>query len=165
LAGAGCLLWGVLTVLAGRARRPEGRLLLFGAAPLLLFAVVPFAMPSGVAKRFPSDTIRSIADRIDEQTILVTDRSYIQPMCWELKRSDVLLIGKAGEVAYGLEHSDGRRHLTHAELDAMLRDPERSRAAVCVLDDEKHEPHMAYPEPEWVVRRPGMLLMGFAPNR
>jgi 4-amino-4-deoxy-L-arabinose transferase len=162
--GVGFLAWGLLTVLAGRASQPAQKLALFGAAPLLLFMLIPFSMPPDLPKRFPGKILTSLADRIDAQTVLVSDRSYIQPMCWVLKRSDILLLGKAGEVKYGLEHSETERHLKHADLDELLRNPERSYDVVCVIDDENHKRYLAYPDPDWQIRQPGMLVMGFGPN-
>lgn len=161
----GLVVWGGLLVLASRQSGAERRLLLFAASPLLLFMMVPFAIPTEVIKRFPDEIISSIADRVDDGTVLVSDRSYIQPTCWGFKRSDVLILARGGELSYGLKQTDGSRQFTHAELDALLRDPERDAPVVCILDDENHEPFLAYPEPEWKVERPGILMLGFTANR
>jgi 4-amino-4-deoxy-L-arabinose transferase len=162
--GVGFLAWGGLALLAGRASQPAQKLTLFAMAPVLLFMLIPFSMPPDLPKRFPGETLAVVADRVDAQTVLISDRSYVQAMCWVMKRADILLLGKAGEVKYGLEHSETERHLKHADLDEMLRDPARSYDVVFVIDDENHKRYLAHPEPDWQIERPGMLAMGFDSN-
>lgn len=80
-------------------------------APLLLMFIAQFVIPDKlIEKKAPIDFLCRHKDRINQNTILVSDNYLTPAVCWSYKRSDVLLLNDAGEFAYGLGYDDLSKH-------------------------------------------------------
>jgi len=76
-----------------------------GAASLGLVAAA-FAFPSGYVPKTPERWLAQHVAPVPEDAIVVADRTFVQAVCWHLRRADVLVLGSEGELRYGLEQPD-----------------------------------------------------------
>lgn len=112
LASAGLLSVMLLLLFASREALRRGKLMLYGAAPVLCMLIAPFVVPDrAVAHKSPVQILLSHSRRAQPESILVSDRITASAVCWYYKRSDVHLLGSAGELSYGMGYEDSRQRL------------------------------------------------------
>ena len=100
-------------------------------APMLLAA--PFSMPNEVLDhKAPGRLLEAFAERIEENTIVISDRTMVRATAWYFKRSDVYLTGK-GELAYGLDYPDGAHRLLDEGALRALIDGSAGNSAVAMV--------------------------------
>jgi 4-amino-4-deoxy-L-arabinose transferase len=95
---------------------------LFALAPVLLLFVATGAIPQPILERkAPGAFLLGQAHRVHPDTILVSEDSLLRAVCWFYRRSDVYLVGDAGELDYGIRR-DGFKHrlLNLAELKKLV---------------------------------------------
>jgi hypothetical protein len=94
----------------------------------LVYAIVTLSFPAVPLHKAPGDWLAHEVGAVPAQAIVVADRILVNPVCWQLRRSDVSLLGNPGELAYGLDRTDqGGRVLDEAGLADLLHDPARTR--------------------------------------
>lgn len=83
------------------------------ACPLLLCLLIGYAIPQQVTdSKLPQNFIRVNMAELGHSRYVLTDSVGVAAgLAWELKRSDILMYSQKGEVAYGLEYLDAKRHL------------------------------------------------------
>ena len=94
-----------------KSRRGKEKVLVFGMAPLLFFFVLHFVVPDPTSEaKSPGPLLEKYKSGIDDQDIVLSDNDSIRAVCWYLRRNDVYVIDRAGELAYGLgwKDADGR---------------------------------------------------------
>jgi len=97
-----------------RARKNPIRLICFGMAPLFLLFSMNFIIPDRILeKRAPGNFLRSHIREVTPATILVSERTPVQMVCWIFKRSDVYLLNTGGELSYGLSYKEARHRLVN----------------------------------------------------
>lgn len=107
---ASLLLSMLFTLFSIRASTLKKKILLYGIAPILFMCVAPSALPDPVIeKKAPAEFLLRQTHRIQPDAILVSDDDLAGAVCWFYKRSDVYLIGDAGELNYGI-HRDGLKY-------------------------------------------------------
>lgn len=92
----------------------------FAVIPLFAFMnlVVPHSTLAGLS---PISIIEKEKQRINPETLLVSDSNVVRAVAWVLKRTDIYLLQK-GELTYGLSYPDAKdRFLGPAGLDALLQ--------------------------------------------
>lgn len=78
-----------------------------------LLAIV-FVLPEEtLMHNSPGRQLLQYRDRIDRDSILLSDSALLRAMAWYLKREDIYLVGK-GELGYGLDYADSRRRFIDA---------------------------------------------------
>jgi 4-amino-4-deoxy-L-arabinose transferase len=116
--------WTVISLTSVFVRHRFTSLTIFAAAPLVLLIVAPFALPDRLLhdKRYlPEDLIRRNIDKIQPDSHIFSDAEDTPAICWALKRSDVTIIGDAGEFAYGLKYEDSKhRFESHKALHRKI---------------------------------------------
>ena len=94
-----------------RSRDRHVRNLVFGCAPLLLFFIAHYTIPDRTLEvKCPASLLMAQKTDIGPDDIVISDEEAIRAVCWYLKRSNVYVIGAAGELDYGLRRpeADGR---------------------------------------------------------
>ncbi len=93
---------------AMRSQRPGMTILSIAMAPVTLLAGLHFIMPDlTIEKKAPGPLLIRHRRDITPQTIIISGEEPLQAVCWFFQRRDVLLLGGAGELAYGLTRNDG----------------------------------------------------------
>lgn len=119
---------------AFRAKRYEVKLAasVVIIAPLLLS--ISFAIPIETMKhKAPGQLFMQYLERVDNNTIIISEASLLRATAWYLKRDDIYLISK-GEVEYGLGFPEARhRYLDKEHFQSLLENntPGRSILMAC----------------------------------
>jgi 4-amino-4-deoxy-L-arabinose transferase len=92
-----------------KSREGKNKILIFGMAPLLLFFLVHFTIPDQtIEAKSPGHLLaRHTRDTVNDP-IVISDETSISAVCWYLRRSDVYLLGGAGELEYGLGYEEAK---------------------------------------------------------
>ncbi len=119
---AGFLAFIVLMVFSARTSVLRRKIMLFALAPVLLLFVSTGAIPQPILERkAPGEFLLGQAHRLHPGTILVSEESLLRAVCWFYRRSDVYLIGDAGELDYGFRHDGLKdRLLDFEELKKLV---------------------------------------------
>jgi 4-amino-4-deoxy-L-arabinose transferase len=147
----GLMTWSVLLAFARRSTGSRTKLAFFCAAPVLFMFISQFILPDQSIKiKAPGEFLLRHSDRIHRDTILVSGNSQVQAACWFYKRSDILLIRSGGELSYGLDHDESKRHrLLSVEQFRDLINKNSGKNSVVLITDAKHyaEQKSKLPEP------------------
>ena len=109
LASASLLIWSLLLFKAIRVEDFKHKMMLFCLAPLAFMMSFSFIIPDRVAiRKAPEKFIASMAGEVDKSTVLVSYKDPLHLVCWTLKRSDVWVFFKAGELDEGVKFEDSK---------------------------------------------------------
>jgi len=116
---------------AFRSRIGKDKVLFYGTAPLLLFFVVHYAIPvSTLEVRAPGPFIEQHARGLADADVIIADEDSIGAVCWYLQRSDVYVLGVAGELEYGLGYKEAQGRLLGTRSAADLIRRHRGKAVL-----------------------------------
>jgi len=108
----GLLTYGGLLIQAGRATSYTRKYAFSCLAPLLLMFSGQFAAPDRLMeKKSPTEFLERHKDKITQNTLLVSDNYLVSAICWSYERTDVSVLGRTGELAYGLGYDDSKHRL------------------------------------------------------
>ena len=86
-----------------------GKVFAFALAPLLLFVSAGHVIPDHVVVRdMPGAFLEKYKDIVADDDIVIAGPSSVQQVSWFWRRTDVLALGWAGELSYGMERSDAQ---------------------------------------------------------
>ncbi len=126
----------------------NGKILLLGMTPLLLFFSVHFVIPDeSIEKKAPGPFLERHAQDIARDTIIISDDKTVGAACWYLQRSDVYVLGRPGELEYGLGHEDAAGRLLDAKSATDLINRNRGRAVLIVSQKSISEYRNEIPKP------------------
>jgi len=98
-----------LTLASTLTKSRYTRIILVLCGTGILLPAANFSLPDSVLDdKSPSYIMGHVLNKIDENTILVSDANVVRSVAWTFKRTDILLL-HGGELAYGLgypEHKD-----------------------------------------------------------
>ena len=115
-----------------RSHCGRSKVILLGFGPLLLFLLVHFTMPGGViAQSAPGRLLEKYRSRIKPNTVIISGEEAVGAACWYLKRTDVYLLGPAGELTYGLQYPDSADRVLNT--DSASRLIERNQGKVLLI--------------------------------
>jgi 4-amino-4-deoxy-L-arabinose transferase len=107
----GLLAYTVFLIQAGISTSHKRKFTFSCMAPLVLIFSAQFVIPDKfIEKKAPIDFLSRYNNRISQNTILVSDNYLTPAVCWNYKRSDVLLLINPGEFEYGLACDDVSKH-------------------------------------------------------
>ena len=90
-----------------RSQRGKDKLLLLGISPLLFFFIGHFIIPDQTAEtKSPGPLLEYYKKGIGDDVVIISDENSVRAVCWYLKRKDVYVLGKPGELSYGLSYKD-----------------------------------------------------------
>ncbi|BCL61706.1 undecaprenyl phosphate-alpha-4-amino-4-deoxy-L-arabinose arabinosyl transferase [Desulfomarina profundi] len=111
----------ILLFVTFRAKNMLKKTVLFSFAFTILFVMVNFTLPDlTLQRKAPGELIRRNARFIKPDTFVLAGEQAVRAVCWYLKRHDVLMIERAGELRYGLKYEDSNRSLLSPHEAAML---------------------------------------------
>ena len=140
-------------------------LLVFGTAPLVCCGMLALSdgLPDG---RMPERAIASCAKilPVDDDCVIAVERTCIAPVCWTLKRADLVVAGRMGEMTYGFtnypEHR--ARFFKNDEFPRLLRTaPEGKVVYITFKDLEKSPLPRDWPSPKKRITVNGVTALRF----
>jgi 4-amino-4-deoxy-L-arabinose transferase len=89
--------------------------------------------------RSPEAFVARYAVAIDPED-QVYSTNYLAPaVCWVLKRADIRILGRGGELQYGLNYPDAKnRQIQISELAKQIDDRTRTRGIVLMITDHDY---------------------------
>ncbi len=124
-----CIAWmpAVIKIHDGRKK-----IVIYGLSPVLLMFVAHFLYPDAILdKKTPGAFLMEHAGRVLPGTVIVSDYSPVQAVCWYYKRQDVYLLGNTGELTYGVLQPDAAfRLLTVEKLKGVINENRRNLVLV-----------------------------------
>lgn len=88
-------------------------------------------------KKAPVPQLEKFKKKKSEQPVLVSYKNLISSVCWALKRDDVYLYHKAGELAYGLGRPESKHRLLEKEdFLKMIKKP--GTDVTIIMNSNKH---------------------------
>jgi 4-amino-4-deoxy-L-arabinose transferase len=133
----GLIFFIALCIWARKSRSVMNKVLLFALAPLLLFSTAHLLLPDRTLDvRAPGRLLARYGQHFGPDTIIISDKDSIGAVCWFLHRSDVYVVGNAGELGYGFSYPDaaGRR----LDLQAVVDLIHRHRGKLVLVARRKH---------------------------
>ena len=142
VAGGGLVALIVCLVRALRIGNGERKLVWIAMGTLLLLATIQWVLPDDtIEHKAPGELLLRNADRVTPRTVLVSLEDPLRAVCWYYRRSDVILLGNPGELAYGLAaKADRRRRLDTARFRQLVDTHEAGR--VVLVGKAKHYRHL-----------------------
>jgi 4-amino-4-deoxy-L-arabinose transferase len=141
LIATGLVTYAIMLFLTEKSKRYEGKLFFPCLAPLLLLFCVPFYIPDKfIESHDPINFLLRYKDRIDDNTILVSDDYLTPAVCWCYGRSDVFLFHRAGEFTYGLEYDSQAkgRFLSLSEFNKLITEDLNKKHVVLITFTKRY---------------------------
>lgn len=137
---------------------------LFGAAPAICFGML--AMPeAGLGERTPEAGLRACVKCIPDhaECTIAVERSCIAPVCWTLKRNDIVVAGKKlGELKFGIENYPDEyksKHVSEEDFPAWVKG--KKVLYVTFYDLKKRPLPESWPQPTVILETAGVTVMRF----
>ncbi len=139
LLGGGFLTTGFFLLVAFRAGKLLHKILFIAVSFAFLFCIAQFTLPTlTVQQKAPGTLLARHAQGITPQTYVLASEQVAVAVCWYLKRQDVYLIERAGELQYGLDyHDNARKLLSPADAAELIRN--YPGQVVLVADSKEYE--------------------------
>ena len=150
----GLLMYAVFLVMANHSKIYERRLAMTCLAPLLLILCSYYFVPDMfIADKTPIDFLSQYKDRINKDTILVSDNYMTPAVCWCYKRSDVFLFEKTGEFTYGINYDDSSKKRFIENIDKLrewISDESHSKQLILITSSKRFNDYKKHiPKPSF----------------
>ena len=162
---AGLLFYGVFLLLGSVNTHYMKKLGLCCIGPTLLLFSAHFGTPDRLqAERMPGDFLRTHSARIRPDTILVSDNYLTPAVCWFYQRDNVYVLGRPGELAYGLQYADAAPRLLTMDAFSDLVAKHTSEGPVVLITREKRyeDYRKNLPNADREIREDGFVMAEFS---
>ena len=138
------LLGGALLKLRGRHVALQLGVLLLGTAPVICFGM--FSIPDELlGNRASAVGLRRCFERIpaNADCVVAVERTCIAPVCWVLKRSDLVVVGRMGEMTYGFKRYPeeyASRYSTNDAFPQLVESTAPGKTIYVTFKDLKKDP-------------------------
>lgn len=167
LAAFAFFLWalvGWFTLKPGRQRWASAAFCPLGIA-LLVGIVIPDRVMDAKQPQFMVDFVyKSLAP---SRYVLTDNVGVGAGLAWELKRSDIILLGSRGELAYGLNWPDARdRYVSQEDFSDWLATRRQQGTVSLVLHQSRPDDYirLSMPKPDHVYVQGRMVLLQYYPQ-
>ena len=138
-AGSAALVaWCGISIASGRAKRMATGLGLFAVVSVALMLSTHFILPKWATwSRAPEAFVAQYRGAIGPED-QVYSTNYLAPCVgWVLKRNDIGILGRGGELQYGLNYPDAmNRQVRVPELVKQINDRGRTRVIILMIDGQ-----------------------------
>ena len=140
-AGSAALVaWCGISIASARAKRMAMGLGLFAVVSVALMLSTHFILPKwATGSRAPEAFVAQYTGAIGPED-QVYSSNYLAPVVgWVLKRNDIGILGRGGELLYGLNYPDAmNRQVRVPELVKQINDRGRTRVIILMIDDQRY---------------------------
>jgi len=138
LVTAAFLTYALFLLCASRATNFRKKLAYFAIGPTVFMFCAQFVMPNQFKDgKAPGEFLRQNWHRVRPDTTLVSDNYLASAVCWSYKRRDVFLLGRGGELAYGLGYDDSKHRLLDIEQLRELMTKGSGKACITLITRTK----------------------------
>jgi len=112
----------IFCFMAIRTQEGTKKIVLFALSPFFLFLASQLIIPDSIIETKAPGLLleRYKQEGIAHDTLVISDEDAITAVCWYLNRSDVYLVGRSGELDYGLGYKDASYRLIDIKSAADL---------------------------------------------
>lgn len=123
------LFWIVLLVFIKKVSSSVNKLILFALAPILAMSLKAYLTPNSVLINIAHENfIKEQSKYITKDTTVLAYQDMIGAVCWYLKRDDVYVYGKPGELEYPLKQPEFQSRFVNKEKAAVFINGKRNNA-------------------------------------
>jgi 4-amino-4-deoxy-L-arabinose transferase len=161
---AALVAWSAICVASACAKSMKMSLGLFAIAPVALMLSAHFIVPKqAVESRTPEAFIERYAEAIDPEDQIYSTNYLAPAVCWVLKRSDIGILQRGGELQYGLNYPDAKnRAIQISELAKQINDHTRTRGVIVMITDCTYSRYQKYlPEATRMERVDGFVFLKY----
>jgi len=116
------------------------KLVFFAIGPTALMFFGHFALPNQFRDtKAPGEFLQHNQYRVSCDTILVSDNYLASAVCWSYKRTDVLVLGRTGELTYGFGYDDSKHRLLEVNgFKELITKSSGKGSIVLIFDTERY---------------------------
>ena len=158
--------WVVFLHFAGRAADFRRKLAFFAVGPAIFMFCIHFIIPEQlVQKKTPGEFLRQHQDRINQDTLLVSDNYLAPAVCWNYKRNDVYLLDRTGEFTYGLGYDDSKHRLLDIDhlIELIMENTNKKCVTLITFTKRYIEYEHLLPKPAFKEIHHGFVFVQFVP--
>ena len=140
--------------------------MLLGSAPVICFGM--FSVPDELLGNRASEVgLRQCFKHIPAAAdcVVAVERTCIAPVCWVLKRNDLVVVGRMGELAYGFKRYPkeyASRYSTNDAFPQLVRSAAPGKTIYVTFKDLKKDPlPRNWPEPSEIHTAAGVTVVRF----
>jgi 4-amino-4-deoxy-L-arabinose transferase len=143
---AALVAWCSVSIASARCNRKAVRLGLFAVAPLALMLSTHFILPKWATwSRAPEAFVDRYAGAIDPRDQIYSTNYLAPGVAWILKRSDIGILHRGGELHYGLNYPDAKkRQIQISELAKQIDDCARTRSIILMITEQDYLRYRKY---------------------
>jgi 4-amino-4-deoxy-L-arabinose transferase len=110
--------------------------------------MVHFTIPDLTREvKSPGPILEKYRQSVTRDNIIISDENSLRAVCWYLKRSDVYILGGAGEMDYGLTYPDAKGRQIDAKTAADLIQKNRGKTILIARVKNAGQLHNQFPIP------------------
>jgi 4-amino-4-deoxy-L-arabinose transferase len=162
--GTALVAWSAICFFSARAKNITTSLGLFAVAPVALMLSAHFIVPEKIMKsRAPEAFIERCAKAINREDQIYSTNYLAPAICWVLKRSDIGILQRRGELQYGLNYPDAKhRQIQISELEKQIDDRTRTRGIVVMVTESDFSRYRGYlPKPTRMEEADGFIFLKY----
>jgi len=112
----------------------------------------------------PNEFLLRNSPRVHLDTVLVSDNYLTPAVCWCYKRTDILVMNRGGELAYGLRYDDSKQRLLDIDQFKKLIGKNLGKGYIALVTSTKRytEYRQLLPEPAFEDIDCGFVFAEFA---
>lgn len=152
----------------GNAEDFRKQILYFAAGPALFMFCGQFAVPYRLIEgKAPMEFLEQRKEMIGPEDILISDNYLASAVCWAYRRNDVFIVGRGGELEYGLRYDDSKHRLLDPDnlSERIMTAPVNARITFITLTRRYVEYRHRLPKPLFEDIGDYFTLAGFIPTR
>jgi len=140
LAVIGLSTYVIFLIAAARSENPWRKVFYFAVGPVPFLFLVFFVAPQkALERKAPAAFLSQYADKVGPQVSIVSDNYITASVCWVYKRSDVFVLDRPGELAYGLSYDDSKNRLLDIEsLNGLITGNAAEKAVVLITSRKRY---------------------------
>ncbi len=154
----------LLLLVAWRSNRAREKVNCFAIAFSLLLFTAHFTIPAlTLNMKAPGPLISRHAGNITPDTVVLSGEEVARAVCWYLKRDDIYLVERAGELQYGLDYPDSsHRKLNPVQAGVLIRKHKGKTILIAGHDEySRWQPFLPPPVSVYASGSKGYLLVRY----
>ena len=171
VASAALVASSAIYVVSARAKSMTTSLCFFAVAPVALMLSAHFIVPEQIVKsRVPETLIERCAGAIHPEDRIYSTNYLAPAVCWALKRTDIGIFGRGGELQYGLNYPDAKHRQIRnkhrqdrvSELAKEINNHMRTGSIFLMITDTDYSRYRTYlPEAQRIERDDAFVLLEY----
>ncbi len=154
----------LVLLIAYRSKGSREKVCCFAISFTILLFTAHFTIPAlTLHMKAPGPLIRHHVENITSDTVILSSEEVARAVCWYLKRDDIYLVERAGELQYGLDYPDSSQRILNPEQAGVLI-RKHKRKVVLIAGHEEYrrwQPFLPSPTAVYASGSKGYLLIRY----